>query len=153
MNNEIIQTQKSESTQLKNPQTIIVKSSSIENENKPDDQNINIENNQNQEIQYNETPYRFLIVITYFFLNFANGEQWVTYASVADKFRQNYNQSRWGVDLYSMIFMIVYPLFCVPEAYLIDNINMRLGLSLAALTNILGSLLKIFKIMVKYMLI
>ena len=144
MNNEIIQTQKSESTQIKNPQTIIVKSSSIENENKPDDQNINIENNQNQEIQYNETPYRFLIVITYFFLNFANGEQWVTYASVADKFRQNYNQSRWGVDLYSMIFMIVYPLFCVPEAYLIDNINMRLGLSLAALTNILGSLLKIF---------
>ena len=143
MNNEAINIQKSESMQLKNPQTIIIQSPSTENENKQESKNME-DNVQNKEIKYNETPYRFIIVITYFFLNFANGEQWVTYASVADKFRRNYNQSRWEVDLYSMLFMIVYPLFCVPEAYLIDNINMRLGLSLAALTIILGSLLKIF---------
>lgn len=143
MNNEAINIQKSESMQLKNPQTIIIQSPSTENENKQESKNME-DNIQSKEIKYNETPYRFIIVITYFFLNFANGEQWVTYASVADKFRRNYNQSRWEVDLYSMLFMIVYPLFCVPEAYLIDNINMRLGLSLAALTIILGSLLKIF---------
>ena len=143
MNNEAINIQKSESMKLKNPQTIIIQSPSTENENKQESKNME-DNIQSKEIKYNETPYRFIIVITYFFLNFANGEQWVTYASVADKFRRNYNQSRWEVDLYSMLFMIVYPLFCVPEAYLIDNINMRLGLSLAALTIILGSLLKIF---------
>ena len=143
MNNEAINIQKSESMQLKNPQTIIIQSPSTENENKQESKNME-DYIQSKEIKYNETPYRFIIVITYFFLNFANGEQWVTYASVADKFRRNYNQSRWEVDLYSMLFMIVYPLFCVPEAYLIDNINMRLGLSLAALTIILGSLLKIF---------
>ena len=144
MNENIIPI-KSESSQLKNPQTLKDQYSSSEIQNNQELNNSKNNNLKNKENEYNETPYRFVIVITYFFLNFANGEQWVTYASVADKFRQNYNQSRWAVDLYSMLFMIVYPIFCVPEAYLIDNINMRLGLSLAALTNIIGSLLKIFK--------
>ena len=142
--NENITPIKSESSQLKNPQVLKVQSSSSEIQNIQELNNSKNKNIENKENEYNETPYRFVIVITYFFLNFANGEQWVTFASVADKFRQNYNQSRWAVDLYSMLFMIVYPIFCVPEAYLIDNINMRLGLSLAALTNIIGSLLKIF---------
>lgn len=142
MNNIIInQAQKSS---VNSPQSLEIQIPSTDKENKSEVQNPQTEISQNPEIEYRETKYRFIIVLTYFLLNFANGEQWVTYSSTADKFRQNYNQSRWSVDLYSMIFMIEYPIFCVPEAYLVDNINMRLGLSLAALTNIIGSLFKIF---------
>ncbi|MCQ2820255.1 MAG: MFS transporter, partial [archaeon] len=103
------------------------------------------ENNSENKIRKGgEEPMRFLIVIVFFFLNFSNGMEWVTYASTADKFRKAFNKSRTEVDLLSMIFMILYPIACIPDAYIIDNISVRLGLCIAALTMIVGSFLKIF---------
>ena len=98
------------------------------------------ENKEEEKIEL--TPYRFVIVVSYFLLNFANGMAWVTYSSTADKFRQAYDMDRMLVDLFSMIFMIEYPLVCVPEAYLVDNISMRIGLIVASVGNILGAGLK-----------
>ena len=100
--------------------------------------------NANEKEEFHESPYRFVIVVVYFLLNFANGTQWVTFSSTADKFRQVYNLHRMLVDLFSMIFMIEYPFACIPEGYIIDNYSMRLGLDLAAGFTILGSFLKIF---------
>jgi FLVCR family feline leukemia virus subgroup C receptor-related protein len=40
--------------------------------------------------------------------------------------------------------MILYPIGCIPEAYIIDNISMRIGLSISSLLLIIGSFLKIF---------
>lgn len=91
---------------------------------------------------FEESPYRFVIVVVYFLLSFGNGMQWVTFASSANRFRLNYGLERIQVDLFSMIFMIEYPFLCVPEGYLIDNISVRIGLSLAALFTILGAGIK-----------
>ena len=40
--------------------------------------------------------------------------------------------------------MILYPIVCIPEAYLVDNISTYIALSLSSLTTLLGSLLKAF---------
>ena len=90
------------------------------------------------------SKYRFIIVIIYCMENFSNAVHWVTYASCAKNFSKFYNLSSFKVDIFSMIYMIVYPIVCVPESHIIDNINLRLGLSIAGILTILGSLLKCF---------
>ena len=89
------------------------------------------------------TPYRYIIVIIYFFLNFINGMHWVTFASIATKFGKFYHLNHFLVDLFSLLFMILYPIGCIPEAYIIDNISMQNGLRISAILLIIGSLLKI----------
>ena len=90
------------------------------------------------------TPYRFIIVIIYFLLNFINGMHWVTFASCAAKFGKFYHLNTFSVDLFSLLFMLLYPICCIPEALIIDNISMRIGLTISALLLIIGSFLKIF---------
>ena len=90
------------------------------------------------------TPYRYLIVIIYFLLNFINGMHWVTFASIAAKFGKFYHLNNFLVDLFSLLFMILYPIGCIPEAYIVDNISMQIGLIISAICLIIGSLLKIF---------
>ena len=90
------------------------------------------------------SKYRFIIVIIYCMENFSNAVHWVTYASCAKNFSKFYNLSSFKVDIFSMIYMIVYPIVCVPESHIIDNINLRLGLSIAGTLTILGSFLKCF---------
>jgi fucose permease len=74
-----------------------------------------------------ETPYRYVIVIIYCMLSFANGMQWVTFSSVAKDFKREYNLDQFQVDLFSMIYMIIYPFLSFPSSYIIDNKNIRLG--------------------------
>lgn len=89
------------------------------------------------------TKYRFVIVIVYCSLNFANAMHWVTFSSCAENFGKLYNLNKFQVDLFSMIYMIIYPFVCVPQAYIIDNKSTRLGLSLAAILTIAGAGIKL----------
>ena len=102
------------------------------------------ENNVEKPIEIKLTFYRFIIVTIYFFLNFINGVHWVTFASCAAKFGKFYHLNNYLVDTFSLLFMFLYPFGCVPEAYLIDNISMRIGLTISALCLIVGAFLKIF---------
>ena len=106
------------------------------------DSDLNKEDKLEQNIKL--TPYRFIIVIIYFLLNFINGMHWVTFASCAAKFGKFYHLNNFLVDSFSLIFMVLYPICCIPEAYIIDNISMRIGLTISALLLIAGAFLKIF---------
>ena len=97
-----------------------------------------------EEIIYKETPFRFCVVISYCLLSFANAVGWVTYSSTADKYKEAYNLSSNQVNMFGLIYMILYPIVCIPEAYLVDNISTYIALSLSSLTTLLGSLLKAF---------
>ncbi len=97
-----------------------------------------------EEIIYKETPFRFCVVIAYCLLSFANAIGWVTYSSTADKYREAYNLTSNQVNMFGLIYMILYPIVCIPEAYIVDNISTYLGLSLSSFTTLLGSLLKAF---------
>jgi fucose permease len=53
--------------------------------------------------------------------------QWVTFAPIANKFKEIYELDTFDVDLFSMIYMIVYPFINFPSSYIIDNKSVRLG--------------------------
>ena len=103
-----------------------------------------LDGNEKKSLKIELTFYRFIIVIIYFFLNFINGVHWVTFASCSAKFGKFYHLDNYLVDTFSLLFMFLYPFGCVPEAYLIDNISMRIGLTISALFLIIGAFLKIF---------
>ena len=81
-------------------------------------------------------------MIAYCLTVFANGFQWVTFSAIATKFSENYDTPSWKVNMFSLIYMIIYPFVCIPEGYLIDNYSTRLGIIIAAGTTLLGSGLK-----------
>ena len=68
-----------------------------------------------------------MIVALFCFLSFSNGMQWVTFAPIATRFKEVYKLSTFKVNLFSMIYMIVYPFMNFPASYLIDNKSIRLG--------------------------
>ena len=92
---------------------------------------------------YGETPYRWFIMISYCLCSFSNGFQWVTFSAVASKFSYHYELESWKVNMFSLIYMIVYPFVCLPEGHLIDNYSTRLGIMLAAFCTILAGGLKL----------
>jgi len=95
-------------------------------------------------IQYKETPYRWYVMIAYCLTVFANGFQWVTFSAIATDFSNNYGVPSWKVNMFSLIYMIIYPFVCIPEGWLIDNYSTRLGIIIAAATTLIGAGLKMF---------
>lgn len=93
-------------------------------------------------IIFKETPYRWYVVISFFLLTFANGLQWVTFSSCSKNFGEAYGMESWEVNMFSLIYMIIYPFVCIPEGHLVDAYSTRLGLILGALFTLLGGGLK-----------
>ena len=106
--------------------------------------NENKEKDEKEEVIYKETPFRLCVVTAYCLLSFANAVGWVTYSSTADKYKDAYNLTSNQVNMFGLIYMILYPIVCIPEAYIVDNISSYLGLSLSSFTTLLGSFLKAF---------
>lgn len=94
------------------------------------------------EQKYGETPYRWYVVVAYFLLTFANGLQWVTFSSCATNFGEAYDMPSWKVNMFSLIYMIIYPFVCIPQGYLVDGYSTRLGLMIAAACTLVGAGLK-----------
>ena len=92
---------------------------------------------------YGETPYRWFVMIAYCLCTFANGFQWVTFSAIASKFGYHYDLESWKVNMFSLIYMILYPFVCLPEGHLVDNYSTRLGIIIASFCTILASGLKL----------
>ena len=105
---------------------------------KKDEININ-----KQDIKYGETSYRWFFLISYCLSGFVNQMQWVAYSAILTAFSNNYEKPLWKINMFSLIFMIVYPIVCIPEAWMLDKFSIRISLILAAACNILGSGLKL----------
>ena len=109
----------------------------------PENDNQNEEIVIKKEIKYGETPYRWFFMISYCLLVFVNQLQWVSFSAIATDFSRNYEKPLWKVNMFSLIYMIIYPFACIPEAWIIDDYSIRLGLIIAAACNIIGSGLKL----------
>ena len=96
------------------------------------------------EVKYKETPYRWYVMVAYCLTVFANGFQWVTFSAIATAFSNNYDIPSWKVNMFSLMYMIIYPFVCIPEGWLIDNYSTRLGIILASITTLIGAGLKMF---------
>lgn len=95
------------------------------------------------EKKYGETTYRWYFIISYCLCVFANQFQWVSFSSIATDFSENYHKPLWKVNMFSLIYMIIYPFTCIPEGWLIDDYSIRFGLMITAGCNILGAGLKL----------
>ena len=96
-----------------------------------------------KEIIYKETPYRWFFLVAYCLSVISNQMQWVCFSSIATDFAKNYDKPLWKVNMFTLIYMILYPCGCFPEAWIIDDYSIRLGLMLAAGGNIIGAGLKL----------
>ena len=83
-------------------------------------------------------------MISYCLCTFSNGFQWVTFSSIATKFSHHYKMASWKVNMFSLIYMILYPFVCIPEGWLVDNYSTRLGIIIAAFCTMSASILKLF---------
>ena len=97
----------------------------------------------NKETKYGEIPYRWFFLVCYCLSAFANQIQWVAYSAIATAFSDNYDKPLWKVNMFSLIFMIVYPISCIPSAWTVDKFSIRISLILAAGCNIIGAGLKL----------
>ena len=86
-------------------------------------------------------------MISYCLCTFANGFQWVTFSAIASKFSLHYNLESWKVNMFSLIYMILYPFVCIPQGHLVDNYSTRLGIIIASFCTILASA---FKLLINY---
>ena len=64
------------------------------------------------------------IILSYCLLSIANAIGWVRYSSTADKYRETYNLTSNQVNMFGLIYMILYPIVCIPEAYIVLKILM-----------------------------
>ena len=92
---------------------------------------------------YGETCYRWFVMIAYCLCTFANGFQWVTFSAIATKFSLHYEMDSWEVNMFSLIYMILYPFVCIPEGWLVDYYSTRLGIIIASICTILASFFKL----------
>ena len=92
--------------------------------------------------KFGETPYRWYVMVAYCLCVFANGFQWVTFSAIAVDFSEHYNEPSWRVNMFSLIYMIIYPFVCIPQGWLIDNYSTRLGIIIASGCTLAGSALK-----------
>ena len=106
------------------------------NKQNPTEQGLTIE--ENEIVKYGETPYRWYVMIAYCLCVFANGFQWVTFSAIAVDFSKNYNEPSWKVNMFSLMYMIIYPFVCIPEGWLIDNYSTRLGIIISASCTLAG---------------
>ena len=93
---------------------------------------------------YEESPYRFYVGLAFILLSLASGFQWVTFSSCFTNFSISYNLPKWKVNMFSLIYMIVYPIVCIPQGYFMDYYSIRAGIVLASSLTVCGAIFKLF---------
>jgi hypothetical protein len=91
-----------------------------------------------------EKPYRFIILLSTSLVLLSNGYQWSTFSSIATGFEENYNLSRFQVNLLSNFYGISYILLTYPSIYLIENKNIKIAVKIASLLTLIGGFMKTF---------
>ncbi len=90
-------------------------------------------------------PYRWVVLSAYAVITAVIAIQWLTFAPIAREARSIYHVSSLGIDLLSMIFMLVYLVVCIPASYVIDTWGIRRGIGLGAvLTGVFGMMKGLF---------
>ena len=91
-----------------------------------------------------EVSYRWIIFICFFLLSFANGFQWLVISNISKNFSIIYEKDIFVTNLFSISYMIVFPIIFPLSAYIIENKSIKFGIILSAILNSLGAFTKIF---------
>lgn len=82
-----------------------------------------------QSVFIGEVGYRWVIFTCFILLTFSNGMQWVTLTGIADGFIKVYDRPAEVVNLFSLSYMIFFPIVFPFAAYIIDNKSIKCGVS------------------------
>lgn len=93
---------------------------------------------------YGETTYRWFILTSYFLVVFANGVQYGSISAVSTMVSEAYNLEMWKVNMFTLIFMIIYPFVLVPESWLCDDYSLRIGIMVSACCTLTAAAVKLF---------
>ena len=96
-----------------------------------------------KEEKYGETPYRWFFLVSYCLMCFVNQIQWVCFSAILTDFSEHYEKPQWKVNMFSLIYMIVFIITCFPETWILDKYSIRLFLIITAGCNIVGAGLKL----------
>ena len=89
--------------------------------------------------------YRWVVLAVYVLISIVIEIQWLTFAPVASAARAYYKATSLQIDLLSMLYMIIFIVFCIPASYVIDTYGLKKGLWIGAgLTGIFGLMKGVF---------
>ncbi len=88
--------------------------------------------------------YRWIILLAFVLINIAVQIQWLTFASIASEARLFYSATSLQIDFFSMIYMVVFLVVCIPAFYVIDTFGIRIGISIGAILTGFFGLMKGF---------
>lgn len=97
-----------------------------------------------KKLLYDEHSDRWFVLASYCLCIFANGFQFVTFIPISKEFSAHYDTSEWKINMFALIYMIIYPFLFIPEGWFIDYKGIKLGLNISSSFILVGSFLNIF---------
>jgi len=83
--------------------------------------------------------YRWIVLLVYAVINIVVQIQWLTFATIAREAKIVYEATSLQIDFFSLIYMIVFLIVCVPASYVIDTYGIKIGIGIGALlTGVFG---------------
>lgn len=83
--------------------------------------------------------YRWVILLVFGIINVIIQIQWLTFAPIAKAAQTFYGVSALEIDLFSIVYLAVFIVFCIPSTYIINHYGIRKSIGLGAiLTGIFG---------------
>ena len=97
------------------------------------------------ESQIEVYSYRWVIIAVFAVINIVVQLQWLSFAPIAKAAQSVYGVSALQIDFFSLIYLAVFVIFCIPASYVIDTFGIRIGIGIgAALAGIFGLMKGLF---------
>ena len=77
--------------------------------------------------------YRWVIIAVFAVINIVVQIQWLSFAPIAKAAQSVYDVSALQIDFFSIIYLAVFVIFCIPASYVIDTFGIRIGISIGAI--------------------
>ena len=103
-------------------------------------QNIKISLINDKDSEFNEEPYRWVILVLFSLLNLANGFSWLTFTTLSSEFNTVYNLSDFAKNYFAYSIMFTTAVFLYPAFYVTEYKSIRFGVNLKLKRLILGRL-------------
>lgn len=89
--------------------------------------------------------YRWVVIAVFAAINIVVQIQWLSFAPIAKAAQTVYGVSALQIDFFSLIYLAVFVIVCIPASFVIDTFGIRIGLSIgAALAGVFGLMKGIF---------
>lgn len=81
----------------------------------------------------NVSPYRWVVLIATIPIIISTEMVWLTFSPIASVIAEHYGVSGFAVDMLATSYMLMFIVFCLPAAYVIDRFGFRRSLIIGAL--------------------